>query len=305
MPFPRAIFAVVCIATIACAPARNVGTQPTRESGFVTMSDGVRIYFERAGQGPAILFLHGLAGNHAAWFQQVPYFARTYRVITIAQRGFAPSSANRGEYDNGTLVADAIGVLESLGEKDVTVIGQSMGGWTALGIAIERPDLVRSVVLSATVAGIFDDDIDRHYAVVTARARELANEPSVLGSHPAIGRRFAADHPEEAYLYQLLTSFGSPSPGKVAESLGRTRFDDAAIARLRAPVFFVVGEDDEIFPPDIVRRAAARVRSARVATVRGAGHSPYFERPAEWNQRVESFLIDYKSRHPMKEPPGR
>jgi pimeloyl-ACP methyl ester carboxylesterase len=255
------------------------------------MNDGVRIYYERVGHGPAVLFLHGLAGNHAAWFRQVPYFARDHRVITIAQRGFAPSSENRGEYDNSTLVADAIAVLESLGEKDVTVVGQSMGGWTALGIAIERPDLVRSVVLSATVAGIFDDDIERHYARVIARARDLANKPPALGAHPALGRRFGAEHPDDAYLYQLLTSFGSPSPGKVAEDLGRTRFDDAAIARLRAPALFVVGEDDEIFPPDIVRRAAARVRGARVVTVRRAGHSPYFERPAEWNRTVARFIV--------------
>lgn len=292
MPLPRAIIGLVCVATVACAPARAVGPQPTRENGFVTMSDGARVYYECAGAGPALLLLHGLAGNHAAWFQQVPYFARTHRVITIAQRGFAPSSENHGEYENRTLVADAIAVLESLGEKGVTVVGQSMGGWTALGIAIERPDLVRAIVLSATVAGIFDDEIERHYQRVVARARALANEPSMLGSHPAIGRRFAADHPDEAYLYQLLTSFGSPSPGKVAEGLGRTRFGDAALARVRAPVLLVVGEDDEIFPLDIVQRAAARVRDARVVTVADAGHSPYFERPAAWNRTVAAFLAD-------------
>lgn len=293
MPFPRAILALACAATVTCAPVRAVEPRSTRENGFVTMSDGARVYYERAGAGPALLLLHGLAGNHAAWFQQVPYFARTHRVITIAQRGFAPSSENHGEYDHPTLVADAIAVLESLGEKDVTVVGQSMGGWTALGIAIERPDLVRAVVLSATVAGIFDDEIERHYAQITASARDLATKPPALGAHPALGRRFAAEHPDDAYLYQLLTSFGSPSPGKVAEGLGRSRFDDAAIARLRAPVLFVVGEDDEIFPLDIVRRAAARVRGARVVPLASAGHSPYFERPSAWNRAVAAFLADH------------
>jgi pimeloyl-ACP methyl ester carboxylesterase len=123
-----------------------------------------------------------------------------------------------------------------------------------------------------------------------ARARELASKPPALGVHPALGRQFASQHPDEAYLYQLLTSFGSPSPGKVAEGLGRTRFDDATLTRLRAPVLFVVGEDDEIFPPDIVRRAAARVRGSRIATIRGAGHSPYFERPDAWNRVVSDFV---------------
>jgi pimeloyl-ACP methyl ester carboxylesterase len=256
------------------------------------MNDGARIYYERVGVGPTILFLHGLAGNHAAWFKQVPAFARDHRVITIAQRGFAPSSENRAGYDNKRLVDDAVAVLSTLGETNLAVIGQSMGGWTALGLAIERPDLVRAVVLSGTVGGIFDDEIARHYASVSARARELASTPRALGVHPALGRRFAIDHPDDAYLYQLLTSFGSPSPGTVAEGLGRTRFDDTALARLQAPVLFVVGDDDEIFPPELVRRAAARVPRSRVTILRGSGHSPYFEQPAAWNRVVRNFLRD-------------
>lgn len=292
MQLLRLSLGLACAVTIACTPAHDLPPQPARETGFVTMNDGARLYYERAGVGPTILFLHGLAGNHAAWFQQVPYFARDHRVITIAQRGFAPSSENRGEYDNGRLVADAIAVLERLGEKNVSVVGQSMGGWTALGLALERPDLVHAVVLSATVGGIFDDEIERHYERVTARARELASKPPALGAHPALGRQFTREHPDDAYLYQLLTSFGSPSPGKVAEGLGHTRFDDAALARLRAPVLFVVGEDDEIFPPAIIRRAAARVRGSHVVTIRGAGHSPYFERPDAWNDVVADFLRD-------------
>jgi pimeloyl-ACP methyl ester carboxylesterase len=286
----RLTAAILSVLTIACAPANELAPQPTRETGFVTMNDGARIYYERTGTGPAMLFLHGLAGNHAAWFQQVPYFARSHRVITIAQRGFAPSTANRDEYDNGRLVADAIAVLETLGERNVAIVGQSMGGWTALGVALERPDLVHAVVLSATVGGIFDDEIARHYEGVIARARDLASKPPALGAHPALGRRFAKEQPDNAYLYQLLTSFGSPPPGTVAEGLGRTRFDDAMFARLRAPVLFVVGEDDEIFPPRIVERAAARVPGAQLALLEGVGHSPYFERPDAWNRVIADFL---------------
>lgn len=291
MPRPRALcIACLCIVAVACTPTRKAFAPTARESGFVTTNDGARIYYERAGTGPTMLLLHGLAGNHAAWFHQVPYFAREHRVIAIAQRGFAPSSENRGAYDNERLVADSIAVLERLGETNVAVVGQSMGGWTALGLAIERPDLVRAVVLSASVGGIFDAQIAAHYEQVTARARELASKPPVLGLHPALGSRFTTEHPDDAYLYQLLTSFGAPSPSKVAEGLGRTHFDDAQLANVHASVLFVVGEDDLIFPPDIVRRAAARIAGARLETIPGAGHSPYFEQPTIWNRLVHDFL---------------
>jgi len=292
MRFLRLLLVLACVSAVACTTTRGVPQPPARESGFVTISDGARIYYERAGTGPAMLFVHGLAGNHAAWFRQVPYFARDHRVITIAQRGFAPSSTSDSDYDNDRLVADAIAVLEHLGANDVTVIGQSMGGWTALGLALARPDLVSAVVLSATVAGIFDDEIARHYEQVTARARELGSKPPALGSHPALGRAYATEHPDDAYLYQLLTSFGAPAPGTVAQGLGRTRFDDADLARLRAPVLFIVGNDDRIFPPDIVRCASARLPGSRVAIIRGSGHSPYFERSDEWNRIVSDFVDD-------------
>lgn len=284
------IFAIVFTALLACTPTRGTELPLPRENGFVATSDGARIYYECAGRGSAILFLHGLAGNHAAWFHQVPYFARSHRVITVAQRGFAPSSANQADYDNAMLVTDAIAVLESLGERRVAVVGQSMGGWTALGLALRRPDLVHAVVLSATVGGIFDEEVARHYERVTEQARRLASQPSMLGSHPALGLRFSIERPADAYLYQLLTTFGSPLPQRVAEGLGRTRFDDAALAGLRARVMFVVGEDDRIFPPDIIRRAARKIPAARVELIRGSGHSPYFERPRAWNRTVAGFL---------------
>lgn len=261
-----------------------------RETGVVESRDGARIYYEVAGTGSAMLFIHGLAGNHAAWFQQVPYFARTRRVVTLSQRGFAPSTAVDDTFDVDRLVADAASVIDRVGARDIVVVGQSMGGWTALGLALARPDLVRVVVLSDTTAGIVDDEIAQNYETVTKRAREIAGRPLPLASHPAIGQRFAQEHRDLAYLYQLLTSFGSPNPGGIAQSLGRARLDDARLRALRARVLFVVGEKDPIFPPAIVRRAASHLAGAEVVVIDDAGHSPYFERPDAWNAAVEAFL---------------
>ncbi len=267
-----------------------------RDTGFVVARAGARIYYEAAGAGPAVLFIHGLGGNHAAWFNQVPYFARDHRAIAYAQRGFAPSSAGGPDFDVDLLVEDAIAVLAAARATDVVVIGQSMGGWTALGLALARPDLVRGVVLADTIGGIFDDEIERHYDTVAARARSLSAAPPPLGRHPAISPRFSDEHPGEAYLYQLLASFGAPRPSDVADGLRRERFADTSLKTLGAPVLFVVGEDDPIFPPDIVKRAAARVPGAEIEVVSNAAHSPYFERPDAWNTVVARFVARIDAR---------
>lgn len=284
------VLAMSCAPTSAPIRPPVEGSIP-RSTGALSRPDGASIYWESAGTGPVLLLLHGLGGNHAVWFQQVVHFARNRRVITLSQRGFAPSSAVDGPYDNDILVGDAAAVLDHLGVARADVVGQSMGGWTALGLALERPDLVSSLVLSGTIAGVFDAQTREHYESVVARARALGATPPPLAVHPALGPNFSRRDPASAYLYQLLASFGAPAPGEVAAGLGRTSFDDAVLARLQSPATFVVGEGDPIFPPAIVRRAAVRLGDAKVVVIEDSGHSPYFEQPAAWNHAVDAALV--------------
>jgi pimeloyl-ACP methyl ester carboxylesterase len=88
----------------------------------------------------------------------------------------------------------------------------------------------------------------------------------------------------------LLASFGSPSPGLIAQQLGKTTVAAGELKRVTAPVLFVVGSSDPIFSPAIIRRAASYVAGARVAVIDGAGHSPYLERPESWQRVVREFI---------------
>src|SRR5689334_6237926 len=83
-------------------PARPI----VRRTGYATASDGARIYYEHCGAGPAIVFVHGLGGNHAVWFQQVAHFAKDHTVVSVSQRGFAPSGGDQKHYDVHLLVED-------------------------------------------------------------------------------------------------------------------------------------------------------------------------------------------------------
>ena len=256
----------------------------------MTVSDGTSLYYEKVGVGTAVVFIHGLGGNHAVWYKQVPVFARDHAAIVYSQRAFAPSGGARDAFDRDVLVSDLIGVLDALGVTSADVVGQSMGGWTALGLAVAVPHRVRSLVLADSIGGIFDDEIRAHYAATVEQARRLGREPQPLGSHPALDPRFTESRPADAYLYQLLSTFGSPPPGMIAESLGRSAFDDSVLHTMQVPTLFVVGADDPIFPVSVVRRAAAKLPDARVEVIVRSGHSPYFERPDHWNRVVGEFL---------------
>ena len=94
---------------------------------FATSQDGTRIYYERHGAGPAVLFVHGSGGHHAAWWQQVPALAGWYTVITLDLRGFGRSDSGMDEFDSRDFPDDIEAVLEASGVEKAVLVGQSIG----------------------------------------------------------------------------------------------------------------------------------------------------------------------------------
>jgi 3-oxoadipate enol-lactonase len=271
----------------------------TRRSGFATASDGARLYYEVSGAGPAIVFLHGLGGNHAVWFHQVADFAVDHTVVTMSQRGFAPSDDAHSGYDPARLALDLETVLDAASVGRAVVVGQSMGGWTALRFALEHPDRVEALVLADTPAGIQDEEIVAHLSKMVESASRLRTSPPPLGFHPALSPGFSRGHPAEAILYQTLTTFGSPTPATIAGQLAAAGIPTRELRGLRTPTLFVFGSDDTVFPPHILRRAASQVTGARIALIEGSGHSPYFEKPEAWNSAVRGFLRKNRAAPPQ------
>ena len=262
-----------------------------RTSGF-TDSNGEQIYFERWGHsGEAIVLNHGLGGSHAVWYQQVAFLSQRYRVITWDQRGFGNSTRSTGIIGPAPAVNDLRHVLDHLNVDSAHVIGQSMGGWPALGFAIDHPDRVISLVLADSTAGIFTRQIHRtlaSYGSSVAEGPPLDEMP--LGFHPAIGTHLLEENLAQAFLYTQLGTLTDPStPAEIMPLLMNTNHTTAA-SGITCPTLFIVGEYDPIFTPQTIESAASLIPGSRVEIVENAGHSPYFERPGRWNDIVAGFL---------------
>src|SRR5260370_38607647 len=108
------------------------------------------LYYEVTGNGPALLFAHGLGGNHLSWWQQVAHFAPTYTCVAFAHRGFAPSDAVAGGPDPADYAGDLGALIDHLKFPDVRLVGQSMGGGTILAYAIAHPRRVRTMQPGST-----------------------------------------------------------------------------------------------------------------------------------------------------------
>ncbi len=256
-----------------------------RDSGFLER-DGERLYWESVGSGDALVLSHGAGGNHAIWFQQVAALARHRRVITWDHRGFGRSTAVGGATTPSLASADLQALLDHLGVNQTDLVGQSMGGWTCLRAALDAPARVRRLVLSNTPGGIQTDALTAAFRAI----RPDFGGQEVLGRHAALADAFGDRDPAHAYLYQVLGGFGETDLSQVAPGLITAMVMRAELTALRCQVLFTTGEHDALFPPALIRQTAALVPGARVHEFAGAGHSPYFEIPDDWNRVVSEFL---------------
>jgi 3-oxoadipate enol-lactonase len=254
------------------------------ERGWIEVGAEDRVYWEAAGNDTAgtVVLTHGFGGSHASWFHQVPFLADAgYRVITWDQRGFGRSTDLAGDASTEAYACDLAALLAAHCDSAAHLVGQSLGGWTIAHFATSHPDRVRSIVFADTIAGLWTPAAETAWAAHVDR-RRAGLQPDEVGIHPAVGP--AADV-VTTFLYQQLASFADP-PMHIAHALRTTQTDPSA---LRAPTLFVVGSDDDLFPPVAIRAAADLVAGATVVEIAGAGHSPYFEKPADWNDVVLAF----------------
>ena len=241
--------------------------------------NGIELYYEVHGDGPAVVFAHGAGGNHLSWWQQVPVFAPRYRCITFDHRGFGQSLDVPDGPGGQAFVDDLKHLLDHLRIDRVSLVAQSMGGRTCLGFTLAYPERVQALVMADTTGGFSD-----------ARMAQLRaeGEAALAGPNPpprTYARHFPQEQPAQAFLYGQIQALNPPRrevsvAGPTAEQ----------VRALQTPTLLIVGEHDVIAPAGLMKMFQSYIPQARLAEVAGAGHSVYFEKPAEFNRIVLESL---------------
>lgn len=266
-----------------------------RRRGWIERPD-CRIAFEEMGQGPALVFCHGLGGSLMSWWQQLAHFSRRFRCIAISHRGFWPSTAPVAGPDPRDYAADLAALADELGLGDIRLVCQSMGGWTGVEYALSRPGRVKALVLAATTGSL---DVRKmrepERGMLEAWQRDSEAEKKALNArniHQAAGAAMGETQPALHLLYRQIDEM---SAGLDKEALraklwaGRIRPPED-LAAARCPVLFLAGGRDIVMPPFAAKAMAAVIPGARAAAIPAAGHSAYFEHAPAFNALVEAFL---------------
>lgn len=254
------------------------------------------IYYEVVGEGPALVFAHGLGGNHLSWWQQAAHFSSRYTCVVFAHRGFAPSTPVPGASAPDAYADDLAALIEELKLKDVRLVAQSMGGWTCIEYTLRNPSKVKALVMASTSGTLDFRQLTGAEAPgirewIERAPRVIANLESrdILAAH---GERMAAEQPAAALLYRQISQL-TPADFKAAVRARimqlRVR-SPSLLAGLPMPVLFLTGEEDCLFPAAAGPGFAALAPRGRAACIPKSGHSVYFERADPFNRIVEEFL---------------
>lgn len=186
--------------------------------------DGVRRHVEIDGPegAPPVLVLHGITASTATWDWLVPVLAPTHRVVRLDFRGHGGSDRTPGEYHSQGYVSDAVAVCEALFDGPCTVIGHSLGGITALGLAQTRPDLVEALVLEDPPMGGTRDPLEGGNSLLDAFRMMRETVPQLQASGI-----------DAATLAGVLAQAPSPGGGAMGEVLHADAVQAMATALLQ------------------------------------------------------------------------
>jgi 3-oxoadipate enol-lactonase len=259
----------------------------------VAPSDGVDLYFERAGAGPPVLLVMGLGMNATGWWRTIPVLARAFTVLSFDNRGVGRSGRPPGPYSIAQMADDAVAVLDAAGVEAAHVYGVSLGGMIAQEIALRRPERVLGLVLAATTPG-------GEHAIAPAaeslaffqRRGQMPAEEAVWASVPYNyaartrrdgGQRIAED------IAQRLRFPIEPEPyvAQLAAALGHDAYE--RLGAVSHPTLVVHGAEDRMVHPDNARLLAERVPSAQLQLWEQTAHLLFTDEPGV-DPAVSEFL---------------
>jgi len=262
--------------------------------------NGLDLYYEEAGQGPPLVFVHEFAGDWRSWHLQMRFFARRYRAIAFNARGYPPSDVpeDPSGYSQDTAVEDILGLLDALAIPRAHVCGLSMGGYASLHFGLSHAARALSLVVAGAGYGSVPGERAAFQADAEMTARRFEDEGmartadlyargptrvQLMDKDPVGWREFHAHLAEGSARGHALTLRGVQKARPSIFDLGDR------LERLSVPTLIMTGdEDDPCLEPAIFMKR--KIPAAGLVVLPKSGHAINLEEPEMFNRAVLDFL---------------
>jgi pimeloyl-ACP methyl ester carboxylesterase len=262
-------------------------------------ANGLEIAYERVGEGPPLVLVHGATVDSRIWQPQLACLADEFTVVAWDEPGAGRSSDLPADFalaDYSNCLAALIGAL-ALGPAHVA--GLSWGGTVVQELYRHHPGLVTTLILADTYAGWKGSLPPEEVRARVAAVREtLAKPPEEFDPGLALPGWFAGDSPAEfvGLLTEMAADVRPESVGKAMLMMAQADERDL-LPRIAVPTLLIWGELDVRSPLSVAREFEGSIPDSTLMVIPGAGHVSNLERPAEFNDAVREFCRAH--------PPGR
>ena len=262
---------------------------------------GLSIAFERVGDGPPLVFVHGAAEDGRVWRPQLEGLADAFTVVAWDEPGAGRSSDLPEDFELADVADCLASLIETLGLGPSHCAGLSWGGTVVLELYRRHPELVATLVMIDTYAGWKGSLPEQEVRARLAAARQmLAAPPGEFD--PAFPGLFAGDPP--AQFVPLLTAISADvRPATLRRQLTLMSGADQRdlLPRIAVPTLLIWGELDARSPLSVARQFEEAIPNTQLVIIEGAGHVSNLEQPERVNQAVRLFC---RAHPPLEGPSG-
>ncbi len=250
------------------------------------------LWYQDTGQGPPILFVHGLFFDHTMWDDVIEAHRADHRCIAVDVRCHGGSGCPEGSWDLWEAAEDIATLVDELALDLVHWVGLSMGGMMGMRFALEHQDRLASLVLLDTSAE--REDREGMHKLM-ARIAKLGGRPAIRLMMPYVaGQMFSPGFKDRPEAQPWLDRVKDLDPRRVHTGamavFGRESVVDR-LSEIRVPTMVLVGDRDQATPPANAETIQKGIPGARRALIPGAGHMSAIERP-EYVQRLVGGFIE-------------
>jgi 3-oxoadipate enol-lactonase len=267
---------------------------PASTRADVLILPRAQMYYEEAGKGTPVVFIHGGFGDRRMWDAQFAEFAKEFRVVRYDHRGFGKSTTQDVPY---SAVEDLVRLMDRLHISKAHIIGNSVGGALALDFAVLHPERTEKVVVVSSGANGIKwsaEDVASVVAVFNTAEKHGADSAAALWLQNPMVKMTSKD-PHTALLLTRMVrdnrrifSLGQWPEAKMTPST----YD--RLGELRMPVLFVGGDEDTKVVQRVILESAQRIKRAEVFWMNGADHLPQMTDAREFNWYIRNFLLGLK-----------
>lgn len=252
-------------------------------------ANGLEIAYERAGDGPPLVLVHGAADDGRVWRPQVAALADEFTVIAWDEPGAGRSSDVPAEFGLADYADCLAAVIEALGLGPAHVVGHSWGGTVVQALYRRHPGLVATLVLVDTYAGWKGSLAGEEVAARVAAMRQALAAPPARFD-PTLPGLFAGAPPAEfvALLEEIAADVRVESLRSQLAIMAEADLRDV-LPTIAVPTLLLWGERDVRSPIGVAREFERTIPDAALVVIPGAGHVPHLERPDDFNRAVRRF----------------